>query len=123
MSRFRAKVAMDSFELRNALFEEYKRLGFHFGNALKPAAFYTDSILSENENPASKDANDGAQNRPNEVAERASNCLTHHLILVYSRGCCNVFKDLSGSKMSFFPPEEVRFSRLLQVIKTCTTKF
>jgi hypothetical protein len=41
----------------------------------------------------------------NEVAEAASNCLTRHLILVYSRGCCNVFKDLSGSKMSFFPNE------------------
>ncbi len=38
-------------------------------------------------------------------AEAASNCLTRHLILVYSRGCCNVFKDLSGSKMSFFPYE------------------
>jgi hypothetical protein len=41
----------------------------------------------------------------NEVAEAISNCLTRHLILVYSRGCCNVFKDLSGSKMSFFPNE------------------
>jgi len=41
----------------------------------------------------------------NEVAEAASNCLTRHLILVYSRGCCNVFKDLSGSEMSFFPFE------------------
>jgi len=40
-----------------------------------------------------------------EAAEAASNCLTRHLILVYSRGCCNVFKDLSGSKMSFFPCE------------------
>lgn len=37
----------------------------------------------------------------NEAVEAVSNCLTRHLILVYSGGCCNVFKDLSGSKMSF----------------------
>jgi hypothetical protein len=61
--------------------------------------------MSENEKPASQEAIDRAQNRRNEVAEAISNCLTRHLILVYSRGCCNVFKDLSGSKMSFFPCE------------------
>ena len=80
-------------------------MGFHFGNALKETALYADSLVSENEKPASQDASDRAQNSRNEVAEAASNCLTRHLILVYSRGCCNVFKDLSGSKMSFFPCE------------------
>ena len=82
--------------------QEYKRLGFHFGNPLKPTVLCADAIVSENEKPAVQDALDRAQNSRNEVAEAASNCLTRHLILVYSRGCCNVFKDLSGSKMSFF---------------------
>ena len=80
-------------------------MGFHFGNALKETGLYADSLVSENEKPSSQDASDRAQNSRNEVAEAASNCLTRHLILVYSRGCCNVFKDLSGSKMSFFPCE------------------
>jgi len=80
-------------------------LGFDFGNPLKGTALYADSIVSENEKPTSQDPNDRAQNSRNDVAEAASNCLTRHLILVYSRGCCNVFKDLSGSKMSFFPNE------------------
>jgi hypothetical protein len=80
-------------------------LGFHFGNPLKPTALCADSLGSENEKPASQDASDRAQDSRNEVAEAISNCLTRHLILVYSRGCCNVFKDLSGSKMSFFPCE------------------
>ena len=59
-----------------------------------------------------------------ERVKAASNSLTHPSILVYSRGCCNVFKDLSGSRMSSTPVKGAAwFSRLLQVIKTCTTKF
>ena len=96
---------MNPLEWPNTFSEEYKRLGFHFGNPLKPAVLCADAIISENEKPASQDASDRAQNSRNEVAEAASYCLTRHLILVYSRGCCNVFKDLSGSKMSFFPCE------------------
>ena len=77
-------------------------MGFHFGNPLMPTALCADSLVSENEKPASQDASDRAQNSRNEVPEAASNCLTRHLILVYSRGCCNVFKDLrvkAGRKM------------------------
>jgi hypothetical protein len=96
---------MYPLEQRKACCQEYKRLGFHFGNPLKPAARCADGIFGENEKPTVQDASERAQNSRNEVAEAASNCLTRHLILVYSRGCCNVFKDLSGSKMSFFPFE------------------
>ena len=80
---------------------EYKRLGFVFENPLTPGALRADLTLSENEKPARQDSNDGDENRRNGVVEAVSNCLTRHLILVYSRGCCNVFKDLSGSKVSF----------------------
>jgi len=96
---------MNPLEWPNAFSQEYKRLGFHFGNPLKPAVLCADAIASENEKSAGQDAIDRAQDSRKEAAEAASNCLTHHLILVYSRGCCNVFKDLSGSKMSFFPCE------------------
>jgi hypothetical protein len=96
---------MNPLKQRKTCCQKYKRLGFFFGNPLKPAALCADAIVSGNEKPAGQDASDSAQNSRREVAEAASNCLTRHLILVYSRGCCNVFKDLSGSKMSFFPFE------------------
>jgi hypothetical protein len=53
---------MNPLEWPHAFSQEYKRLGFHFGNPLKPAVLCADAIISENEKPAGQDAIDRAQN-------------------------------------------------------------